>query len=156
MGASTITDCAVKLGSTSLDYLEDPEPSINKAREEGFEIIESAPTKLLLDLDTQEARDKLLSRIQSHNRLFGSSITISDEWRSKSGNWHVVCDTNGKCMSINARIVTQMFLGSDPSRAMYEQWRLLRDTPPNRVSVLFRPRAAVLGHDKSWFESIPD
>jgi hypothetical protein len=152
-----IPEGAVAVGVfTATDYAKSQEESIKKAKGEGFEIIESAPNKLLLDLDSQDAYDQLDSRLRLLNKLFGKedgdpAFTKDSEWRSKSGNWHVVIDCSLE-HTIQARIAFELCLGSDPKRGMFGLVRAYTE-PPNTCSVLFKPPAPKV---KSWFDELED
>ncbi len=137
---------------TEASYEYDQEKAVSKAKEEGFEIVESSPTTLLLDLDSQHAYDKLPKRIELMNKLFRWYVKKRDEWRSKSGNWHVVCSIEVETTIYN-RLWMEVCLGSDPKRSMIGFSHHLKDVRPGLCSVLFKPTTSKA---TSWFDLIKD
>jgi hypothetical protein len=86
------------------------EEAKEEGTKEGFFIVQSTPTSILLDLDTAEALElyeEQLPRIQLY-----MEITELERWHSKSKNWHVLL-TLKKPMEFHKRIALQACLGSD-------------------------------------------
>lgn len=149
-GAGSISDCAVHLKEP--DYVKDQEKAIEAAKEGGFEIIESSPHKLLLDLDSEEAYKQLDERLNLLNKVTRYSFRKTEEWRSKSNNWHVVLEEEME-FTIQERIMFELMLGSDPKRAIFSFTRSF-DHHPNQCSLLFKPAGKVAAPKTTWFDAI--
>lgn len=158
MGLSS-SSAGVSVGASPVpEYLRDHEKAIQEALEAGFEVVESNPHTLLLDLDSHEAYSKLDERIALINKLLPWGVIRSNEWRSKSGNWHVVCDlVSGVAADILTRNMLELCLGSDPNRGMFI-WKNSLTSAPQKCSVLFKPtektRAVASGGIPGWFDSL--
>lgn len=119
------------------DFKDKQSEAIEEAKAQGFEVVESSPHTLLLDLDSDEAHDQLESRLGLLNKLHYHGFTLLEEWRSKSNNWHVVINVKAR-LNTQTRILFELMLGSDPKRAMFSLARLY-ETHPNKCSLLFKP-----------------
>ncbi len=103
------------------------------ARLEGFTVINTAPDRLLLDLDDETAEKQFTTILPIIQSAYG--LNVLDMWRSKSGiGKHVVL----ACvpLSFRDRIGLQAVLGSDRKR---EALALLPDRLENEISFLLRP-----------------
>lgn len=149
-GTGIITDCAVHLKEP--DYIKDQEKAIEAAKEGDFEIIESTPHTLLLDLDSEESYKKLDERLNLINKLMNYQFTKTEEWRSKSGNWHVIIETRWG-LGVESKIMFELMLGSDPARAMFALSRS-KDHHPNQCSLLFKPTGKVAAKKNTWFDDL--
>jgi hypothetical protein len=111
------------------------EREMARAKEAGFEVIQSSRVHLLLDLDTQEAREQF-------DRVYGSLVTNffvtgREEWKSKSGNTHMRITLAEPIDDAATRYAIQAALGSDGVKELLSIVRLLNGvTEPSR---LFRP-----------------
>lgn len=110
-----------------------------RATDDGFEIIVSDGTLLLLDLDD----DAALSEYERRRDILLRSIPEviigeTSRWCSKSGKgWHVIVALNGK-VGPARRIALQAALGSDWLRESLSIARLLNGI--DEPSRLFKPK----------------
>lgn len=118
---------------------ESHQKQLQKAREQGFEIVEGKPDKLLIDLDSWE--DKL--KFDSMFNMFSKHYNIEGikRWPSKSGKGeHVVIKTANRFNSLE-RIALQAILGSDIKREMFNFVKAEK-FGVREPSVLFKPPAS--------------
>lgn len=87
--------------------------AIDSAKDNGFSVIQSRDTLLLLDLDS----DANLEHYERYLPLVAQRFELMEvsRWRSQSGkHWHVVLSCKGLTMPV--RIALQAVLGSDLKR----------------------------------------
>lgn len=115
------------------------EAAIECAEKDGFTVIRSTETTLLLDLDDGQSIDRYRKISKSIGALFG--LKESSRWLSKSKvGTHVV--VNCKPMGFLERVALQAVLGSDPIReALAVGMYLDGHKDP---SVLFQPKGATI------------
>lgn len=106
--------------------------NIRKARDEGFAIMYGDDLTLLLDLDTEAQLEQFKQMEVIVMEIFGKS---KEEWKSKSGNTHVLIRLNNP-LSLELRIALQTVLGSDPKRSLCEIIQVIEKANP---IVLFKP-----------------
>lgn len=116
------------------DYSSDFEQACELAEQEGFEVIRSSPTTLLLDLD--DGMHKYNEMRGMAKSLYGFVETA--RWWSKSGDGRHVVLTSTMELTMPERLLLQAALGSDPKREMLGL-RLHREGVEN-CSVLFKPK----------------
>lgn len=112
------------------------EDVIESAKQAGFEVIETDPHTLLLDLDSPQA----LALYEAMLAKFGEQFCLVEKqrWRSKSGKgWHVVVRS---CVFLDPyeRVAMQASLGSDPVRELLAVKYIAEDIQP--FSFLFKPK----------------
>jgi len=114
------------------------EARITKAENEGFEVIQTSPKTLLLDLDTPEAESTFEERISAVEEY--CTIHYYETWNSKSGNKHVQVFLYNDLDPV-ARYALQLFIGSDPTK---EYLFIVANSHFNNpdCSLLFRPKGA--------------
>ncbi len=113
---------------------------INAARVKGFSIVRGDIYTLLVDLDSPDlALQPLVLDILDRKY----SIEQIIKWKSEGGNQHYLIKIKN-AMSILARIAIQVALGSDPVREALAVELYLKGCPEEDVSVLFRPRDAIV------------
>lgn len=109
--------------------------TIENAKANGFEVVESAPNLLLIDLDTIAARkqfDRTLPVLQQHYAMSDPEFT-----ESKSGNTHAVIRL-AEPQPLHVRIAMQAALGSD---GVKEALALIRhEHGVQEPCLLFRPK----------------
>lgn len=103
----------------------------------GRVIVRGEPLRILLDLDTPEARAQYDSMLPIVRRYW----TIDDisEWKSSGGNTHIAIrfrDTPE--LSVVERLLLQSILGSDPLKELLSFRRYLNGVED--PTVLFQPR----------------
>jgi len=111
--------------------------AVERAESDGFNVIRSTATTLLLDLDDGASFDRYRRVVRSMGPLY--SLKEINKWRSKSlVGYHVVLSC--KEMDFCQRVALQACLGSDPIRealaiAMHRDGKI-------DPSVLFQPKDA--------------
>lgn len=108
--------------------------AVEQAESNGFTVVHSDPTHLLLDLDTASSvaqYNRVLPILQRH-----IAATEKRRWLSKSGNLHVVLELD-EALPIEQRLLLQAALGSDGVR---EVLSLIRSKAGiKEPSKLFKP-----------------
>lgn len=126
--------------SDRYDVKKDKE-RIDEARAAGFDIVESTPTTLLLDLDDNTAKVRFIAMYPMVSEKY--PIAKMEAWTSKSGQGaHVVLHLRD-ALEVGVRVALQAVLGSDAKRetlALYRYTESIRTEP----SLLFRPPHAII------------
>jgi hypothetical protein len=113
--------------------------AIEKAKNEGFEVVSSTETTLLLDLDGLESLIRYEKMLSMVGRIFPSKE--QRRWRSKSGeNWHIIVELE-KALPPAERVALQSILGSDPNRDVMSLRQILDNSPVDPI-ILFKPAPA--------------
>lgn len=124
------------------DYLLEDEQAIEEAEINGFEVIYGTEYTLQLDLDSETDYTVFrqnLARLVKVGMFDISYVTKArwEEWRSKSGNRHVVLHLK-TAHSVPLRIMFQLMLGSDRTRETLNWQRHLRGI--QKPIRLFKPK----------------
>ena len=109
------------------------EAAIAEAKTAGFEVVQSAPNLLLLDLDTAAAYRQYERVMPLLQRYYEA---VPEETESKSGNIHVVVRL-GEDMPVMKRIAWQAALGSDGIKEALATLRVQEGC--GEPCLLFRP-----------------
>jgi hypothetical protein len=110
-----------------------------KAEAEGFTVVETTPTRLLIDLDGFRNAQMFLSGFQALADLLGDHTVAA--WRSKDTGVHVQIQME-KEFEFPERLLLQMLLGSDPVRETLAAVMFAdneRRDDDGALSMLFRP-----------------
>lgn len=113
----------------------DQDAAREKAQADGFEVVESGPYILLLDLDDIESHQTYLAMlpiIQNHLH-----ILEEETWRSKSGGWHVKL-ASADPLPTQERLLLQTCLGPDLKKEFLGMMRARAGM--ENPSMLFRPK----------------
>lgn len=112
------------------------EEAMRCAEANGFEVVRSSPTALLLDLDTLDQ----LAQYEAVKLALLRNVQVDgiDHWRSKSGNKHVHIRLVEPIEDPAKRYALQAALGSDPVKEMLSIFRLLNGV--REPSMLFKPK----------------
>ena len=108
--------------------------AVREAKANGFTVIASTPTQLQVDWDAPTL-DGFWERMSLALQL-GLVSGVQADWRSKSGNYHILVDLPAKT-STTERLALQAMLGSDWKREMLNL-RRYQDGETNPM-VLFKP-----------------
>lgn len=131
------------------DYSTNLEEAVEKAREQGAEVVlpPDSPPTLLLDLDTPAQRDQWAAmRPMLHARF---TIIGEQHWLSKSGNLHVmVALGTSQPLTESALVGLATACGSDPTRALLCHWQMAHDI--EAPVMLFRPIGAEIKEVVPW------
>lgn len=118
---------------------------IAEAEARGFEPQYSDPRTLLLDLDSEadlkysEAQSGVLRRV-----VPSLAVWEGERWVSKSGNTHLkLTFPRGVYLDVLERLLLEVCLGGDRKRALFSYARLKQGVPPEKCSLLWKPRVMV-------------
>ncbi len=134
----------------------DQQQAIEDAEAEGTTVVKGTPTRLLLDIDSDEQWkhfQAMLPQVAFNlSRHVRTTIKKGVWWRSKNKNRHVKL-TLSKPLVVPWRVAIQALLGSDSRRELLTLCRLGPKSP--EPSMLFRPAGAKLHNVpiQEWRES---
>lgn len=117
--------------------MDKEERAIEKAKNNGMNIIKGTPTTLLLDLDQERYFHRFESMIDMVDNKFG--VIKYETWPSKSGGYHKHALVHLKNeLDVPTRVGLQSILGSDPRRETFNMYKYARNLTAD-PSLLFQP-----------------
>lgn len=120
------------------------EQAIELAKDQGFEVIQGTPNKLLVDIDGSD--DYFIEHwptVRDHLKERGHRARILYQYTSKSGNGtHIVIEVSPPIPSAMQRCLIQVGLGSDRRKEFLSLMRRWDGT--KEPSLLFRPRTSAI------------
>lgn len=117
--------------------MDKEEKAIEKAKNNGMNIIKGTPTTLLLDLDQEKYFHRFESMIDMVDNKFG--VSKYEVWPSKSGGYHRHALVHLKnALDVPTRVGLQSILGSDPRRETFNMYKYARNLTTD-PSLLFQP-----------------
>jgi hypothetical protein len=126
--------------------------AVTEAMEDGYAVRYSSDHVLLLDLDSEEARERARAVLHRMKHVIGWERI--HETRSRSGNWHWYVYLR-EARPVTERMLLQGVLGSDPIRAVLD-WQTARETGdesflferPESKDVVLIEQAGVAGEEE--------
>lgn len=134
-------------------YKDDTLEKINEMVNSGFEVTYTEPRKILLDLDTPQAKKQFDLMLPMVSDYIPGGIIIIDRYTSKSGNGeHVVLETQ-QALSLNDRLLFQCILGSDVKRELLSWANIQRADRliDQYISILFKPPSIFNDDEPDYF-----